>query len=170
MSEKIKIYFASPLFSEMELMYNRYVVQKIRNALKDKVEVYLPQENESINDKSGYADSTMIALADTAELSNSEVVIAVLDGATVDVGVASEIGIAVATQKTIIGLYTDSRQGTFNNQSKINALDEIAESQFSYINLYTVGLVKSSGVVLNSVDELIKVLVDEVNFLIKEQE
>lgn len=144
MTEKLKVYFASPLFTEMEKDYNEKIVSKLRNEFGDDIDIYLPQENEAINDKSGYADSKMIAIADTKELVSSDLVIAVLDGITIDSGVASEIGIAYDKGIDIIGIYTDSRQGTFGNQQKIDALDRVAESQFSYINLYTVGLIKNA--------------------------
>ena len=144
MKNKLKVYFASPLFTDMERDYNKKVVDFLRNKMKDSLDIYLPQENDAINDKSGYADSQMIAIADTKELLESDLLIAVLDGSTIDVGVASEIGIAYQAGIDIIGIYTDSRQGTFGNVKKVIALDKLAESQFSYINLYTVGLIKSS--------------------------
>lgn len=142
---KFKIYFASPLFSDMERAYNSQTVDRLRQKFKKDIDVYLPQENEEINNKSGYADSKMIAVGDNKELINSDLVVAVLDGISIDNGVASEIGIAYALGIPVLALYTDSRQGTFGNEQKIEALDKIAESQFSYINLYTVGLIKSSN-------------------------
>ena len=161
---KVKIYFGAPLFSVGEQLFNEQVVKELREEFDDEVEIYLPQENEAINDKSGYADSKMIALADTQYLDEADILIAVLDGAVIDPGLASEIGYAYATGKSIIGLYTDVRQGTYGNQLKINALDELAESQFSYINLYTVGLVKLNGVVVSNLTELKKELRTYVEF------
>lgn len=151
-----KIYFGAPLFNEMEQMYNAYVVNKIRETYGDKVEVYLPQENASINDKSGFADSIAIAQGDNAYLEEADLLIAVLDGVTPDSGLSAELGYYYSLDRPILGLYTDSRQGTHGNQQKIDALDEIAESQFSYINLYTVGLVKLRGEIVNSSDKLVK--------------
>lgn len=164
MSNKFKIYFGASLFSEMELEYNKNLVEKIRQHpyLKDKVEVYLPQENEAINDKSSFADSKMIALGDTNELLESHLLIALLDGQVMDVGLASEIGVAFAKGKYILGLFSDSRQGTYGNQQKIDALDQVAESQFPYVNLYTVGLVKSNGQIVKSSTELLEALVKQV--------
>lgn len=167
--KKIKIYFASPLFSDMERWYNTDIVDSLRNALPENVEIYLPQENEAINDKSGYANSVMIAEADTSELLSSDFVVAVLDGATIDVGVASEIGVAYAKGIPVIGLYSDSRQGAFGNTNKINALEEVGESQFAYINLYTVGLVKSNGVLCQDSSEWFNCIVEETQKLIKEE-
>lgn len=161
---KVKIYFGAPLFSVGEQLFNEQVVKELREEFGEEVEIYLPQENEAINDKSGYADSKMIALADTEYLDESDVLIAVLDGAVIDPGLASEIGYAYATGKSIIGLYTDVRQGTYGNQLKIEALDQLAESQFSYINLYTVGLVKLNGLVVPTLSELKKELRTYVDF------
>lgn len=149
-----KIYFASPLFSEMELLYNTSIVTKIREQFPN-VTVYLPQEQMAINDKNAYADSKTIAQYDTKELLDSHLVIAVLDGATIDVGVASEIGVAYQAGIPILGLYTDSRQQGATNQKKLDALQDVAESQFSYINLYTAGLVKLNGEIVRSSKELL---------------
>lgn len=153
-----KIYFASPLFSHSELYFNSHVVNLIRGQLGASVDIYLPQENESINDKSQYADSIMIADGDNKYLEDADILVAIIDGQVMDVGVAAEIGYFYSMNRPIIALYTDSRQGTFGNQKKIDALDEIAESQFSYANLYVIGLIKRRGKVVNSVTGLIEVL------------
>ncbi len=151
-----KIYFGAPLFNEMEQMYNEYVVGKIREAYGDKVEIYLPQENAAINDKSGFADSIAIAKGDNEYLENADLLVAVLDGVTPDSGLSAELGYFYSLDRPILGLYTDTRQGTHGNQQKIAALDDVAESQFSYINLYTVGLVKLRGEILTSSDRLVE--------------
>lgn len=150
-----KVYFGSPLFTEMEQIYNKLVVDLIRARYGDKVEVYLPQENEAINDKAGYADSVMIADGDNAYLEEADCLIAVLDGVTPDSGLSAEIGYFYSMNKPIIGLYTDVRQGTHGNGQKIEALDKIAESQFSYVNLYTIGLIKKRGGIATSYTELV---------------
>lgn len=155
-----KIYFGGGLFSEMELMYNRYVVDMIREKYGDKVDVYLPQENEAINDKSGFANSLDIASGDNAYLEKTDIMIALLDGVTPDSGLSAEIGYFYSFNRPILGIYSDTRQGTHGNQQKIDALDDIAESQFSYINLYTVGLVKQRGEILRSAEELVERLGD----------
>lgn len=152
----LKIYFGAPLFNEMEQMYNTYVVGKIREKYGDKVDIYLPQENAGINDKSGFADSLAIAQGDNEYLEKTDLFIAVLDGVTPDSGLSAELGYFYSMDRPILGLYTDTRQGTHGNQEKIAALDEIAESQFSYINLYTVGLVKMRGEILSSADALVE--------------
>ncbi|EKA13538.1 Nucleoside 2-deoxyribosyltransferase [Enterococcus sp. GMD1E] len=91
----MKIYFAAPMFAKSDLLYNQQLVKEIRE-LSSELSIYLPQENEAINDKTAYADSRMIALADTEKVLASDLMIALLDGLTIDAGVASEIGVAYA--------------------------------------------------------------------------
>ncbi|SHF09984.1 Nucleoside 2-deoxyribosyltransferase [Atopostipes suicloacalis DSM 15692] len=152
----LKIYFGAPLFNEMEQMYNAHVVKQIREKYGDKVDIYLPQENDSINDKSGFADSLAITQGDNDYLEEADLLIAMLDGVTPDSGLSAELGYFYSMNRPILGLYTDVRQGTHGNQEKIEALDDLAESQFSYINLYTVGLVKIRGEMLNSSKALVE--------------
>lgn len=151
------IYFAGPMFAQSDLRYNEHLVKQIRE-LSPELTVYLPQENEAINDKSAYADSKMIALADTEEVLKSDLMVAVLDGITIDAGVASEIGVAYAKEIPIIALYSDTRQQGAENQKKLDALLTPAENQFHYLNLYTVGLVKLNGQVVASEAALLEAI------------
>lgn len=158
----MKIYFAGPMFAKSDLLYNEFLVKKIRK-LDDSIEIYLPQENGSINDKTAYADSKMIALADTEKVLNSDLLIAVLDGLTIDAGVASEIGVAYAKNIPMIGLYTDTRQQGADNPKKLAALGDTAENQFHYLNLYTVGLVKLNGSVVTTEQDLLSLIEEQLN-------
>lgn len=153
----MKIYFAAPLFAKSDLLYNAMLVKKIR-AVSEDLTVYLPQENEAINDKTDYADSKMIALADTEKVLESDLMIALLDGLTIDAGVASEIGVAYAKGIPVIGLYTDSRQQGGSHPKKLEALQQVAENQFHYLNLYTVGLIKLNGSIVSDETELLEAL------------
>ena len=156
----MKIYFAGPMFAKADLLYNEFLVKQIR-ALDDSLEVYLPQENGTINDKTAYADSTMIALADTERVLESDLLVAVLDGITIDAGVASEIGVAYAKNIPMIGLYTDTRQQGADNQKKLAALSETAENQFHYLNLYTVGLLKLNGTVATNEQDFLELIKEQ---------
>lgn len=135
-------------------MFNEHVVQQIRK-LYPEVEVYLPQEQGDINNKNAYADSKLIAKVDTDNLLQSDLLIAVLDGQTIDAGVASEVGVAYQAGIKTLGFFSDSRQQGATNQQKLEALTEIGESQFAYVNLYTVGLIKLNGTIVNTVDALL---------------
>lgn len=153
----MNIYFAAPLFAKSDLLYNAMLVKKIR-AVSEDLTVYLPQENEAINDKTAYADSKMIALADTEKVLESDLMIALLDGLTIDAGVASKIGVAYAKGIPVIGLYTDSRQQGGSHPKKLEALQQVAENQFHYLNLYTVGLIKLNGSIVSDETELLEAL------------
>ncbi|MGX7148502.1 nucleoside 2-deoxyribosyltransferase [Enterococcus ureasiticus] len=158
----MKIYFAGPMFAKADLLYNEYLVKKIRE-LDDSIEVYLPQENGAINDKTAYADSKMIALADTEKVLESDFLVAVLDGITIDAGVASEIGVAYAKNIPMLGLYTDTRQQGADNQKKLAALGDTAENQFHYLNLYTVGLVKLNGSIVSEEQAFLDLIKEKSN-------
>lgn len=158
----MKLYFAGPMFAKADLLYNEYMVKQIRD-LDDSIEVYLPQENGAINDKTAYADSKMIALADTQKVLESDLLVAVLDGITIDAGVASEIGVAYAKNIPMIGLYTDTRQQGADNPKKLAALGDTAENQFHYLNLYTVGLVKLNGSVVTNEQDFLALIKDQLD-------
>lgn len=152
-----KLYFASPLFSEMELFFNQTLANQIRQDVPE-LEIYLPQEQGDINNKEAYADSIMIAKTDTEALLESDVLLAVLDGQVIDPGVATEIGVAYQAGIPILGLYTDTRQQGGEHPQKLKALQDIGESQFAYINLYTVGLIKMRGKIVNRSQDVMPAL------------
>ena len=68
---------------------------------------------------------------------------------------ATEIGVAYQAGIPVVALFSDSRQQGATNEKKLAALQEVAESQFPYVNLYTIGLIKTNGVVVNNTDDLI---------------
>ena len=138
-----KGYLANGLFNESDRMYNHYLARNIRHTLNDDVDLYVPQENAEVNDKSLYANSMAIEKADTTKLLESDFLVAVIDGQDIDSGVSAEIGIFSTTNKPIFALYTDVRQQGRDNKSKIQALiDDGVENQFMYRNLYVIGLIK----------------------------
>lgn len=155
----MKAYLANGLFSEAERLYNGMLAWELRADIEG-LDLYLPQENAAVNDKNSFADSIMIAKADTEKLLESDFMIAVLDGN--DTGVAAEIGIFSTTGKPIFALYTDVRQQGADNELKIDALKNmVAENQFSYTNLFVIGLVKQSpGGVYTNTESLIEAILE----------
>lgn len=175
MNDKIQIYLGNGLFSQADRHFNTYIYSNLMSELRerniaDKVSIYVPQFNDEINDKTKCADSKMIYKADNEMLDKSDILLALLDGS--DLGLATEVGrFAYLCEKnplkSILGLYSDIRQGGVTTD-KINMLkNHVAESQFSYINLYTIGAVKSVGEVYNKVDVFINAVVDKVTSLIE---
>ena len=152
----MKAYLANGLFSLGDRLVNEQLAGAIRQAVP-KIELYVPQENDAINDKSAYADSMSIAEADLAMLQQSDVLIAVLDGVEIDSGVAAEIGAFSMLNRPIVGVFTDVRQQGRDNTKKIEALvADGMENQFVYRNLFVIGLIKRNGVITASIEEAVK--------------
>ncbi|MGE7694733.1 nucleoside 2-deoxyribosyltransferase [Lysinibacillus sp. NPDC094177] len=152
----MKAYLANGLFSLGDRLVNEQLAAAIREAVPG-IELYVPQENDAINDKTAYADSLAIAQADLEMLQNSDVLVAVLDGVEIDSGVAAEIGAFAMLNRPIVGVFTDVRQQGRDNMMKIEALvrDGI-ENQFVYRNLFVIGLIKRTGVITTSIAEAVK--------------
>lgn len=185
-----KIYVAAPLFSEADKLYNEKLTQEIE---KLGYECYLPQRNEAINDKTKCATSIQIYDGDTSKLRKSDIIVCLLDGPVVDPGVACEIGWFagnieenlkhkknimnrygedgddILPHREIIGLFTDSRDGTKTPAGnpldmKMTALNKnIAESQFPYVNLYIIGAIKKYGKLFSTSDDLVEYLKNRKN-------
>lgn len=151
----MKAYLANGLFSIGDRYVNELIAKEVRAAIPD-IELYVPQENDAINDKNAYADSLTIARADLEGLKVSDVLIAVIDGVEIDSGVAAEIGAFAMLNRPIVALFSDVRQLGRTNTKKIDALiADGTENQFIYRNLFVVGLIKENGVIVSSVDELV---------------
>lgn len=153
----MKAYLANGLFGMGDRLLNTLIAKELRKEIKG-VELYVPQENDAINDKSAYADSITIAGADMDKLEESDILIAVIDGVEIDSGVAAEIGAFYMTGKPIFALYTDVRQQGRDNDKKIQALiNDGVENQFMYRNLFVTGLIKKSkGDIYFTIEELIE--------------
>ncbi|WP_339182199.1 nucleoside 2-deoxyribosyltransferase [Oceanobacillus sp. FSL W7-1293] len=156
----MKGYLANGLFSMGDRYVNEQLAKAIREAVPE-IDLYLPQENAAINDKTAYANSEIIAEADLSKLEKSDILIAVLDGVEIDSGVAAEIGAFSMLNRPIVGVFTDTRQQGRDNQKKINALVEDAlENQFVYRNLFLVGLVKRNGVITSTIEEAVEAVLE----------
>lgn len=162
------VYLAGSIFYEGDKLRNRLWAERIRAAIPG-IELYSPIENTEINDKTKCADSIAIANGDNARLDRTDVLIACIDGDVIPSGTSAEIGKfhekivgnAYATRpKFILGIGTDSREMcSTNNGEKIKAgCSGLFENQFSYQNLYTIGLIKQGGALVRTIDEAIKFL------------
>lgn len=155
----MKGYLANGLFSLGDRLTNQLLAARLRYVIRG-IDLYVPQENDAINDKQTYADSITIAKADTEALLSSDFLVAVIDGVEIDSGTAAEIGIFSQTGKPIYGLFTDVRQQGRDNMQKIDALvEDGTENQFVYRNLFVVGLIKqTTGGVFSDIEELVQAI------------
>lgn len=128
----MKVYLAAPLFSVAERTYNKVVAAEIGKV----ADVFLPQDNglllmdllaAGVNQDDAYK---RIFDADWAAVQASNLLIAILDGACIDDGVAVEIGLARASNIPCVGLKTDWRTQlpTGDNPMIVGALLKIFNS------------------------------------------
>lgn len=166
----MRIYLASQIFAECWRDYNEKIASRIEDTFPG-VELYVPQRNKDINDKTKCATAEQITYGDfTQNLDHDDVVIAVVDGDTPGIGTTLEVGYFAricqeeiekfgSTKKRIIALYTDSREcsKTFL-PAKNEMLHEVAECQYSYLNLLLVGAIKRYGTLCTTIDQVINEL------------
>ncbi|MGQ9460411.1 MAG: nucleoside 2-deoxyribosyltransferase [Candidatus Bathyarchaeaceae archaeon] len=115
----MRVFLAAPLFSEAERNFNSKVAKRLRD---EGFQVWLAQESPFIH-KGTPKEKKKIYEADISALKACDVVVAVLDGAEVDSGVAFEMGYATALGKPMIGLKTDHR--TFSKMEDVNLMLEV---------------------------------------------
>ena len=132
------IYWAAGFFDQAQSAFNLNCAHRLRAAGHT---VFLPQELD-LNDPGAEPDSIRVFQADKAELAAADALVAVIDGEAIDSGVATEIGLAASLNKGVLGLLTDLRANR-SGEGRI------------YRNLFTVGLIRQSGGLFYSVDDLL---------------
>ena len=168
----MKIYLAGSIFYYGDELRNREWAKKIREAIPE-VDLYSPIENTDINGVEGkkkFAGSQLIEEGDNSRLDNTDVLIACIDGDVIPSGTSCEIGIMRekirrGEHKYVIGICTDNREcsRTHSEAKDKGAAADICEQQYSYQNLYTVGCIKKSGILVNNIDDAIKFLKEHEN-------
>ena len=159
-------YLAGSIFYYGDVLRNTEWAAKIRAAFPN-IDLYSPIENTAINGAEGKkkcAGSRAIVEGDNARLDKTDLLIVCLDGDVIPSGSSAEIGYMAArceflnSGQHIIGICTDNRQCYLtHSQEKDDAgAAELGEQQYSYQNLYTLGLVKKYGKLVSSIDEAIE--------------
>ena len=93
MKNKIQVYLAGSMFCEADRLYNSLLAEKIRERVGEYIDLYVPQENLSINDKTKCANSHDIFWGDYNRLQRCDIFIARIDGDIPPSGTSAEIGI-----------------------------------------------------------------------------
>jgi nucleoside 2-deoxyribosyltransferase len=108
---KPRLYVASPLFTPTERAFN----VRIDALLRRYFETFLPQRDGQLIPgarltAASYQEmSRKVFECDVSAIARSDVLLAILDGRTIDEGVAFEIGLAFALGKTTVGFRSDAR-------------------------------------------------------------
>ena len=109
---KPRIYLAAPLFTPRERSFNA----ELKELLTENFDVYLPQVDglllaDLVRRGVNIVDAEKLVFdADIASMKEVDLLLALLDGANVDEGVAFEIGFVYSLGKPCIGLQTDIRR------------------------------------------------------------
>lgn len=141
MKNKKNIYLAAPLFNEAELSYNL----NLKKLLEPTFNVFLPQEDglllRDITTKNVPHDvaEKKVFDADIIAMNNSDIILAILNGAHIDEGVAFELGYCFAIGKRCIGLKEDVRQAlpTGNNPMINKSCEKIFDNKASLLSWIT---------------------------------
>jgi nucleoside 2-deoxyribosyltransferase/predicted secreted protein len=104
---RYRVYLAAPLFSEAERIFNSSIARLLRTNLFD---VHLPQEAGDDSDTRDIREQERLFSLNRTALENSDLIVAVIDGADADSGTAWEMGYAFAQGKPVIALRTDFRR------------------------------------------------------------
>jgi nucleoside 2-deoxyribosyltransferase/predicted secreted protein len=104
---RYRVYLAAPLFSEAERVFNESVARLLRAHL---IEVHLPQEAGDDSAARDSREQERLFLSNKTALEESDLIVAIIDGADADSGTAWEIGYAFAQGKPVIALRTDFRR------------------------------------------------------------
>lgn len=162
----MKAYLAGPIFTQRDMDWNVKMAQAIRAAYPG-IDLYLAQENKSINDKTKFADSKAIFDGDFARLKEADLLIATVSGDMPPIGTTCEVAIFSqmiqdnpSSGKRMICLYDDTRDMTINDEKAKFASLNIAENQTCYTNLLLIGAAKRSGIIVQDIQQLYEYIAD----------
>ena len=107
---KSRIYFAGPLFTQAERLWNHRLADTILKK-NSALEIFLPQEEAKKAISENGIDFKKIKDICLKGIDSCDRVVAILDGADSDSGTCFECGYSYAMGKKIIGVRTDIRSG-----------------------------------------------------------
>ena len=158
----MKVYLAGAIFYYGDVLRNTEWAQKLRAAFPN-IDLYSPIENTDINGAEGkrrFAGSREIADGDNARLDNTDILVACIDGDVLPSGTYAEIGvmrekIRRGDHKYIIGIATDNREmsKTHSIAKEEGGASALCENQYCYQNLYVVGCIKESGILVDNIED-----------------
>lgn len=160
----MNIYLAGSIFYIGDELRNKLWADKIRQSFPG-ANLYSPIENTLINGAEGkrrFAGSREIANGDNSRLDNTDILVACIDGDVLPSGTCAEIGvmrekIRRGDHKYIIGIATDNREmsKTHSIAKDEGGASALCENQYCYQNLYVVGCIKESGILVDNIEDAI---------------
>ena len=126
--QRLRIYFAAPLFTLLERRANRALARAIEHAMPE-AQILLPQDFKhegKFNDAKAFG---MIFKDCIENIDRSDAMLAWLDGADSDSGTCFEVGYAFAKALPVVGVRTDFRH---NQERGLNIMLSRACTAFVY--------------------------------------
>ena len=157
--KELKIYFAAPLFTQAQRIWNRILKQKLEKTAKIqglKIKILFPQDiADKILKNDKYSEKEKMTLLNNM-LSNTiydvDIMISILDGADSESGTSFETGGAKFLKKKIIGVRTDFRRS--GEERGLNLVLSRALDKFVYFPSFN-----------ENVDELAEKIVEKIKKL-----
>ena len=143
-----KIYLAAPVFSTLERNVNKYIANKIENT--GKYRVFLPQTVSPIKVNDEY-DMYPIFSECKNNIIDSDLILAFVDGADVDSGVAWELGYAFANNKKSICVRTDIRKSEGNG---VNIMIKYGSTKTLYRTKYHQNMDDLIDLIIKEIEEI----------------
>lgn len=144
----MRVYFAGPLFTPYERDFIDECAARLR---AEGFEVFVPHEQALAIDG---LSSDEIFRRDAEAVAAADVLVALLDGPSIDDGTACEIGIFYGlmqgdpSKKGIVGMTHDLRSTRDSNR----------QGEVKGLNLFVVGCIEAAGTIVTSLDEAQRVL------------
>lgn len=104
----LSIYFAAPLFTQAERLWNRQLAEALMRTIPN-CTVVLPQDRAAQFIRGAIIEFERIVEHCIEALRHADLVIAILDGGDADSGTSWECGYAHAIGKPVVGVRTDLR-------------------------------------------------------------
>ena len=117
---QIRVYFAAPLFTQAEWLWNLRLASELRGL---GMSIHLPQDEADLMlKKKKPFDATSLFSENTNEIEKADVVLAVLDQPDPDSGTCWECGYAYKAGRPIVGLRTDFRPAGDDSERPVNLM------------------------------------------------
>ncbi len=160
----IKAYLAAKIFDRGSQLYNEKIGKGVRLAYPG-IDLYMAQNNASINNKDNFAPSEAIYDGDISRLKKSDLLIAVISGDTPGIGTTVECSLfsqlieqEPTRKRRMICIYDDTRDMTLTEEKYIYEKTHIGENSTPYLNLLLVGTIKKYGIIVPDELALFEVL------------
>lgn len=155
-----KIYLAGPIFTERDRMYLDYMYDRL-HSIWPEAEIYAPQRNKAINDKTKSATAADVYWGDYNRLKETDILVAVISADVPPIGTTCEIGIFTELMnqdphRKLICLLDDMREMSITHSPEKDAAGAsgVGENQYSYCNIFLTGAIKTHGMLCTSSQQL----------------